>query len=120
MRYILIAFLLTLSSAAHAGLVTVYFDDATWEIEGVTTVNMVGPVGDYTVFGDIAYYPPSVPPSDDFVGTWSGVSYPTDPLEQPVTVTGCRLSRLAAQDDGDVLVHVDCRDGIFFNGFDPI
>lgn len=119
MKYLIAALFCIMSTCANAGLVTLYFDDKTIEIEGMTYVSNVGSVGDFTITGDPVEYKPGFPPSDDFVGTWSGTVYPTDPMSPPITWLGCRFSRLLASDGGDILLYLDCRNSIFFSGFEP-
>lgn len=120
MRYLIAAILSLASFAANAGLITLYFDDRMVEIEGMTYTGAIGNHGDFTITGEEVVYKPVAPPFDEVGGPWSGTIYSPDPLVPPVTYLDCRFLRQNASDGGDILLWLDCRDAIFFNGFEPV
>lgn len=111
MQYLLVALLSLFAYPSFAGLVTVHYDNKTLIAEGVVFVGSVGSVGDFTVLESVVT---TEDPSDPFVEgyypNWSGFFNFTDPNTPPQAIgPGCRLARMQAADQGNILISIDCR-----------
>ncbi len=120
MKYLIALLLALVSTCANAGLTYIYFDNETWELEGLTFFEIIGADSEFNIFADPVVgpvVPPPVSNDGNYYRSVGGFINPTsgDPIWIPHT---CLIAKARFSDAGDILLWINCREKLFADGFE--